>query len=218
MGIEIESIIEQLQKRKETLNQNTYNEALSRIDKIGVQYSKLMLLNTKYLSVDPVRMEFSFDEESGVMQFIPQGNIIFSIKLNRANPDVPIKLMGRSDASSFVSNEDLVSEGETDFNKLRNEISGELESFYFNASKLWDLVEKVICKKTKSEFIGVKMVRNKLIEHTEDGDIYSFGVSEEWGPSVKPSQLLSRKEKFHDKGLRVNAEELLEKIKLRLSK
>lgn len=212
MDEKIDQVISLINQSQNSINPNSFIELISRMEKIKTQYTNLMKLNTKYIEKDPMKMDIQFDEETGVMTVAHMGELMSSIKLNRANPEVPVKLASKSDMSSFVpSNENQ------EIDAIRNQIAEELESFYFNASKLWDLIEKTILSKSKSDFIGVKMVRNKLIEHTEDGDIYSFGASDEWGPTVKPSQLTSRKEKWHDKGLRVNTEELLNKIESRFT-
>jgi hypothetical protein len=211
MNKRINKVLKTVKNCKDSIHPNSFRELIMRLTSVKSQYIKLMELNAIYLRDDSMKMEMIFNEESGEMFFAHQGKVISSLKLNRADPNVPVKLMSKSDMSSFIPEEesnDILG----DINKIQKEIAKELENFYFNASKLWDLVEKTIFKKSKSEFIGVKMVRNKLIEHTEDGDIYSFGVSEEWGPSVKPSQLKNRKEKWHDKGLKVNTEELILKI------
>jgi hypothetical protein len=216
MKDKILSVIATIKTLEYALHTNTFKEVTTRLNSVESQYSKLMELNKEYLAIDPMKTEVDFDEQTGVMTFIQQGKAISSIKLNRANPNVPVKLMSKSDVSSFIPDDDQ-KETSAEMTILKKEIARELENFYFNASKLWDLIEQTICKKPKSDFIAVKMVRNKLIEHTEEGDIYSFGASEEWGPSVKPSQLTSRKEKWHDKGLRVNTEELIDKIEARLN-
>lgn len=212
MDEKIDQVISLINQSQNNINQNSFTELISRMEKIRAQYTNLMKLNAECIEMDPMKMDIQFDEESGVMSIMHMGKPMHSLKLNRANPEVPVKLASKSDISSFVPSND-----NQEINAIRNQIAEELESFYFNASKLWDLIEKTILCKSKSAFIGVKMVRNKLIEHTEDGDIYSFGVSDEWGPTVKPSQLTNRKEKWHDKGLRVNTDELLNKIESRFT-
>ena len=212
MDEKIDQVISLINQRKDSINPNSFTELISRMEKIKTQYTSLMKLNAECIEKDPMKMDIQFNEKTGVMTVAHMGEIMSSIKLNRANSEVPVKLASKSDMSSFVPSND-----NQEINAIRNQIAEELENFYFNASKLWDLIEKTILSKLKSDFIGVKMVRNKLIEHTEDGDIYSFGVSDEWGPTVKPSQLTKRKEKWHDKGLRVNTEELLNKIESRFT-
>ena len=192
------------------LHANTLDELSERIEALDGNYFLLEDLNSQYLQLDPMRMETNFDAATDTMTITNKdGEVVFSLKLNRADPSVPIQLAGKSDISSFSPS---TSEENIELVQLRRELGAGLESFYYNASKIWDLIEKSLLSKKGSEFINVKMVRNKLIEHTEHCDIFSFGASEEWGPSVKPTQLTSRKEKFYDKGLRVNTKELLQKI------
>lgn len=192
---------------------NSLDELISRLEVLSKDYESLEVLNKRYLELDPLRMDISLDSETGILTFKQGGIVVHSLKINRADPNVPVQLAGKSDVSSFTP---ASKEENEEFKSIKANLASELESFYYNASKTWDLIEKTLLVKKNSEFIGVKMVRNKLIEHTEHGDIFSFGASEEWGPSVKPTQLTNRKEKFHDKGLRTNTKELLEKITERL--
>jgi len=213
------SLIERLRSIKDSdsdflkTHANSLDELISRLEVLSRDFESLEGLNKKYLEIDPLRMEVSLDSDTGILTLKQGGIVVHSLKLNRANPDVPVQLAGKSDVSSFTPS---TKEENDEFRSIKTNLAAELESFYYNASKTWDLIEKTLLGKKNSEFIGVKMVRNKLIEHTEHGDIFSFGASEEWGPSVKPTQLTNRKEKFHDKGLRVNTKELLEKITERL--
>ncbi len=194
-------------------------ELTHRLEVARLQYIELIQLNERCLNGDPLRMEIDFNQETGVLSCRSgsSGKNIFNMKLRRADPNVPVQLRGMSDMIMFsFGKED--GEGNSGLEGDRKKLAEKLESFYYNAGKLWDLVEKSICGKKKAEFIGVKMVRNRLIEHTEDGDIYSFGVSEAWGPTVKPSQSTKRKERgWHDKGLKVNTQELISKIRQRLT-
>lgn len=192
---------------------NSLDELISRLEVLSRDYDSLEVLNKRYLELDPLRMDISFDSETGILTLKQGGIVVHSLKINRADPNAPVQLAGKSDVSSFTPTS---KEENEEFRSIKANLAPELESFYYNASKTWDLIEKTLLVKKNSEFIGVKMVRNKLIEHTEHGDIFSFGASEEWGPSVKPTQLTNRKEKFHDKGLRTNTKELLEKITERL--
>lgn len=192
---------------------HSLNELVSRLEGVRDTYVSLENLNEKFFQLDPFRLEMDFDPITGVMTMRQNGTVLHSIKLNRADPAVPVQLAGKSDMSSFSP---VAQEENAEFKKVKADIASELEKIYYNASKAWDLVEQTLLQKKKSEFINVKMVRNKLIEHTEHGDIFSFGASQEWGPSVKPSQKINRKEKFHDKGIRVNMKEFLDRLKSRL--
>lgn len=214
MNDRISDVIKIIKNCEVSIHPNSFRELISRLVTLQSQYTKLIELNEIYLNNDPMKIEINFDEGTGTMSVTHQGKVVSTLKLNRADVNVPVKLMSKSGMSSFVPEEGAEDKTST-INLTQKEIAKELENFYFNASKLWDLIEKTIFKKSKSEFIGVKMVRNKLIEHSEEGDVYSFGVSEEWGPSVKPSQLTTRKEKWHDKGLKVNTAELISRIETR---
>ena len=188
---------------------NSLDELLFRLEILKASYTTLEALNKKYLELDPLRMEMDFDPVTGIVSIKHKGVIMSTLQLIRADPEIPVQFDSKSDISSFSPS--IIEENE-EFKFVKTSIPSELESFYYNANKAWDLVEETLLKKKDSRFIGVKMVRNKLIEHTEKGDIFSFGASEAWGPSVKPTQLTSREEKFHDKGLRINSEEFIEKV------
>lgn len=196
-------------------NAHALDELATRLETLKSNYLSLCALNDRYIVIDPLRVDMSFDPETGVMTFKKGEEILSSFKINRADPLVPVRLMSQSDITAFLPAKSESGDSE-EVKNLRNQISSELEGFYYNASKAWDLVGKSLLKKKDSKFIGIKMVRNKLIEHTEHGDIFSFGASKEAGPTVKPIKLSTRREKSNDKGLNPNTKEFVEEVEKRL--
>lgn len=205
-------LLENIKNKKSPLgkDKNSLEELISRLQTARDSFEDLMILNKQYLEIDPYKIEISLDSETGILTS-KFGGKIQAIKINRADPNVPVQIVSTSSVSSFGPDEggqDL----SDDIKQLRKNISYKLESFYFNANKAWDLLEESLCKRKKAKFIGIAMVRHKLVEHTEEGDIFSFGVSKEWGPRVKPMQISNRKEKYHDLGLIKNTGEFLLEI------
>ncbi len=82
-----------------------------------------------------------------------------------------------------------------------------------------------VCKRTKPEFIGVQMVRNKLITHADKtfasskpGYMNSFGAGSLAGPTVKPGRFTDQTSDHQDAGMKPNVLEMLTTAIKRLSK
>jgi hypothetical protein len=97
---------------------------------------------------------------------------------------------------------------------VKAQLRPKLESFYYNAHRLLTLIE-VLPGTTDFKFIGVKVVRNKLIEHAENGSLYSFGWSDN-GPLVKPEKLSTADPRWQDKGLLPNTIEMIAAVSNKL--
>lgn len=99
--------------------------------------------------------------------------------------------------------------------KRLNEICFELEvnteSFYYLAGRLRALLKHGFTVLKNFEAVGVRNVRNKLLEHTEGNDskisIVSFAWGNSCGPVVRAIRYKEQLDVFPDGGLFLNAEE-----------
>jgi hypothetical protein len=133
----------------------------------------------------------------------------FKIKLLQADPNIPIKLNNASIARSPRD----VSSGE----ELK-EIKALTRLVYYDLHKVLDLFEK-INNFGKKKYIGIVMVRNKLLEHSSEKDsnilFDSFVTSITDGPQIKGMRLNNQLNHF-DKGLFFNYSEFITYLKQKL--
>lgn len=193
---------------------NLLSEIHVRLINLKSQYLSLMVLNDEYLTTCSTNFSVAFDSEIDTLT-IQTPHKKTHLKLNRANANIPIQLKSESDMHAFSLNKDSDNKSGDSF-RIKSQIAIELECFYFNAAKLWKLIENDLLKKKRTTFIGILLVRNKLIEHAEKFDIFSFGASRKLGPTVKPLHSGSNIEKWHDAGLKKNTTELVQMIHSRL--
>jgi hypothetical protein len=96
------------------------------------------------------------------------------------------------------------------------------EAFYYFAFRLRQVVRRLPGLQS-FEAVGVRDVRNKLLEHPDDQEdsgvtVRSFGFGGPSGPRVKVIRDASQENVFPDNGLYVNAEELREQLEISLSR
>lgn len=154
---------------------------------------------------------FDYDPETETFYGLVDGERKPLLKVNRADPNVPITVVGSQKMAAFVPRAVVpnpLSTGEGD--EAQRKLGDELQAFYYAASKLWDRIEQELLGKKGSKFIGVKLVRNRLFEHAVRGEQNSFGVSGNVGPTVKPMRYTKSKDEApYDAGLLPNVEEFL---------
>jgi hypothetical protein len=94
------------------------------------------------------------------------------------------------------------------------------EAFYYLAFRLRAII-KLLPNLKSFEAMGILIVRNKLIEHSQGQDSLitdsSFGHIGSNGPQVKPARSHGTIGKFMDKGLYANAEELINNLNNKLT-
>ncbi len=192
---------------------------LVNIDNLKMRFRVCMKLNQMCLDalIDPFGVHY--DPETETFYGLVDGKRKPMLKINRADPAVPITISKTQKLAAFVpsvstQNPMLTPEGAE---ALRN-LAFELQAFYYAASKVWDQIEQEFIGKKSSKFIGVKLVRNKLFEHAVKGEQNSFGVSGNVGPTVKPMRYAKTKDEApYDQGLLPNVEEFLRHCSERIS-
>ena len=192
------------------MHQNTFREIESRINTLASEYDKLQSLNDLILKHDTNIPKIDLDPASGKLKIELKG-VITELFIRKKDEDVPVSIRDKSLLTSFLPEGDTPDSQNID--KLKNSLGPALEAFYYSANKLIDLVES-LPNVSKFSFIGVKMVRNKLIEHPPDGSLYSFGASTS-GPVIKPVKIITYN--WNDKGLTSNALELVEHVEKKLA-
>lgn len=187
-----------------------------RLGELSAMFARCLTLNDQYLTENRLRITPSFNEETGEMQISMGGMPAYSFKLNRANPDVPVKIADQTQVAAFIPG---AANPKTDNKaRLQGQLSREVESYYYFASLTWDILEKELIGKGNSKFIGVKMVRNNLLEHAykgEKNELGSFAASEPNGPQVKNWRHSTSTHLPHDPGLVPNTTEFLEAVERR---
>ncbi len=135
----------------------------------------------------------------------------FKIKLNRANPDVPIQLdnatmaYSRRKSSSFSKEE--VAGKERKLERAATE-------FYHLADRITHLTEKL---PSLNYFVcnPIRIIRNHLIEHPEGKDSGvthdSFSYSLNEGPYIKGLRR-DRQTQYMDEGFKKNSEDFISKL------
>lgn len=165
---------------------------------------------------DPSREAFVIDEG---------GETRVVLQLHRKDPDTPIPMTDQGSAANFVpGGTQYSSDDEKRLEELQVLLFSRTEELYDLASRWWNLLEKQLLGRKKSRFIGVQMVRNKLIVHADDtfsdsehGYINSVGAQTANGPVLKPTRYESQTKEFQDAGLGPNMREMLEKAKAEFS-
>ncbi len=192
------------------------NDLSTRLSALSGAFEDLMDLNQQYVKTNPNVPKVHFDPDTSVLSVEEDGVRRKVAKLNRADPDVPIEYIGGNTVTGFKPKPptDPVVEHE----EIGRKLAYNLEAYYREASKIWDIVEEDLLGKKNSRFIGAKMVRNKLIEHGEEGQIRAFGTDDLSGPKIRPQYKKKPKQKWEDSGLVPNTTELLERILVRLER
>lgn len=195
-------------KRKDTLSSEsieTLREVEARLLRLDTQYNELLEINTQLMESDPLRIRTHFDPESDTITF-GVGDEEIKIQLNRADPNIPIaqdneSIVGAYTAGDEASDPDHIA-------KLKSRMESALEDFYHSAHRVQKLM-KTLPGIPKAESRAITIVRNKLVEHPDAGDFYSFGWSSS-GPVVRPIHRPGRQ--WVDAGLVPNTKEFVDVI------
>jgi len=179
------------------------------IGSLRSRFRLCMELNDACLGAFPDSIQY--DAQTETMYQVVDGERRTLFKFNRADPNVPITVVGSQKMAAFVPRADVSSPLSTrEEDEAQRKLGDELQAFYYAASKLWDRIEQELLGKKGSKFIGVKLVTNKLFEHAVKGEQNSFGVSGNVGPTVKPMRYTRTKDEApYDAGLLPNVEEFL---------
>lgn len=167
-------------------------EIRRRLMRLDAQASELIEINNRMWRKQDSSV--NFDPATDMVVF-KSGEATFSIKLNRAKPNVPIEMVARSGVSAYHSGETHSNDEEDQ--RLQVLLEDKIESYYQSAHRILKLFGR-IPNLSKIKCVAISRVRNELIEHAEDGSLYTFGVGST-GPRVKP--MYQGELKFNDEGL-----------------
>ena len=167
-----------------TLEQKDVADELKRrIMRLENDYNRLIHINNLLCEAELPKSHF--DETTGIITATYKG-ATSSFRLISANPNTPVKAVGRFGTGAYTPNDIDKMIGSEELDNLKMDMEQLLENFYNNAFRTTKLIQ-VLTGKTKYHCSEITMVRNRLIEHPEIGSIYSFGFSTN-GPVVKPIQ------------------------------
>lgn len=186
-----------------TVDIRVLSEISRRLERMGLQLSKLLEINDRLEFKCGIKVDF--DQENDIIQF-SFGDEKQQIKLNRADPNVPITMDNLTLGGAYeAGSENPIDDEES---ALRFELESQLESYYQSAHRVLKLFGRTFrlngikCK-------TVSRIRNELIEHSGNGQRYTFGVGST-GPRVKP--MYEGAQVFNDEGLLPNTLEFVNAI------
>ncbi len=171
--------IERMGDQLSAEQQEAANELKRRLKRLENDSNRIVKINNALLDAESPKIRF--DDSTGTITFDFKG-ASQSLKLKRADPEIPVKIDQSSTMGAYVAGR---SENDSDqSDELKMIMEQMLEGFYNNAFRITKLVQ-VIINKRKYDCREITIVRNKLVEHPDTGTIYSFGYSSN-GPVVKP--------------------------------
>lgn len=188
------------------------SELKRRIKRMEGDFNRLIKINNLLLEAEMPHLEF--EESTDTITITNKGHSR-SIKLNRADPNVPIQLLGSTSIGAYKAGSQKPSMSDVESENLKMLMEQMLEHYYANAFRITKLVQVVTGSK-KYHCSEITIVRNKLIEHPDTGSIYSFGFGTN-GPVVKPIQRRGQR-KWNDKGLVPNTTALVESLRVVFSR
>ncbi len=188
----------------------TLRELATRITQLRERYRLAVKINDEITSAGPKPPYFC--QSRGALVREIDGEIIELVKIDRIHPEIPVTISPALRFDAFVPGQTSANGAQPrPTNDAEIDLGAKTEDYYYAASRFWDLVEKGLCLKSKSRFIGVKMVRNRLLEHSEKGAPNSFGATNFLGPIVKPIRHKKSGEENFDAGMIPNTHEMLSK-------
>lgn len=178
-------------------------EIRRRLERLEVQAAELIDVNNRMWGKQGFKVDF--DPSTNTIIF-SVGGMEQRLTLKRADPDVPIQVAGLTAGTGYHAGTSPPSDEEEQ--RLRVELEEKLESYYQSAHRILKLFGRVPSL-AKVRCVAVSRVRNKLIEHPDDGALYSFGVGST-GPRVKPMHRGAPK--FNDEGLVPNTQAFVDAV------
>jgi hypothetical protein len=186
------------QAGKDTPDYAALTEISERLIGLDRTFTRLMSINSA-LSAEMPR--FELDPKTEQLRMVHGDRVLFETQLNRANPDVPVRQTSSTHLMAYTSGAPVPGEPSAR-TELKRELAELVERYYYSAHRLLKVAQRlpglknVKCK----EMI---LVRNKLVEHADHGDPYTFGVTPS-GPRVRPVSVGIRQ--WTDPGLLPNTE------------
>ncbi len=184
---------------------NEVKRRLSRLDKLS---EELINLNNQLITTNEF-FNLNFDPINGFIVNIDGKEHL--VKLKRKDPNVPIHMVGQVALSGYsANNKEIESE---DDSEIKNEFEEKIESFYQTAHRVLKIV-KILPGIVNFKCKEITITRNKLIEHTEERHIYSFGFGS-YGPVLKPERPKNEDE-FRDQGFTKNSQAFIDSLTIKL--
>lgn len=183
--------------------QETLREVIRRLERLSAQTEKLIAINNSLLGTSGVSTEFDVSTDCLVIR---AGDTEQRLQLRRTDPNVPITMRTLTAGGAYHAGatDDVPLEDA----QLRLELESKLEAFYQSAHRVLKLLG-TIPDLRKIKCMAITQVRNKLIEHPDDGTIYSFGFGST-GPRVKPMRRGTPA--WNDEGLVPNTRDFVDAI------
>ncbi len=129
--------------------------------------------------------------------------------MRRANPDVPITVNTLTAGAGYKAGSNAHYD-----DSRRIKFEGQVEHYYYDAHRVVKLVRSLPGLK-RFTCREITIVRNKLVEHPDKGEPYSFGFGSS-GPRIRPMHRKGRQ--WHDEGLVPNTEALVSQLANALGK
>ena len=184
-------------------HRETIDEIAHRVRRLESGVGQLMNLNDRL--IERRVPQPAFDPETDIVTY-RLGETEHKIRLKRADPNVPITMRGLTVGGAYKAGTNTAEGHPSDPDEA--DLEALLESYYNNAHKVLDLVQSLPgleifkCRE-------ITIVRNKLLEHTRPGEVYSFGFGST-GPVMRPIHGPDRE--WHDKGLVPNTESFARRL------
>lgn len=178
-------------------------EIRRRLERLEAQAHKLIGINNRMSEKKRFNVDFNSSTDTII---ISVGGKEQLLKLNRADPNVPMQMRELVSGSAYHAGISQTSDEEEQ--SLQAELEENLESYYQSAHRVLKLFGRVSCL-PKIKCVAISRVRNELIEHPDDGALYSFGIGST-GPRVKPMHRGTSK--FNDEGLVPNTQDFVDAI------
>lgn len=181
----------------------TINEIARRLRRLDNQVGQLINTNNSLVQQRVPRTEFDPETDTVTTRI---GGVELKTKLRRADPNKPIQMRTLAVGGAYKAGRQTTRPKEQDVDEMMFE--GALEDYYHNAHRVLKLVKRLL---GLSNFgcNEITIVRNKLVEHPEYGEAYSFGFGTS-GPVVRPMHKPGRE--WIDAGLVPDTQAFVKKL------
>jgi hypothetical protein len=160
-------------------------EIRRRLERLAAQAAELTSINNRIWAKQGFEVRFHPENDTIIFSV---GGVEQRLKLNRADPNLPIKMDALTAGTAYDAGTSKPTDEEEE--RLRLELEEKLEGYYQSAHRILKLFGRIPDLK-KIKCVAISRVRNELIEHADDDAPYSFGVGST-GPRVKPMHRRNR--------------------------
>jgi hypothetical protein len=202
----IDALVQYREARQSSLSRAqcaTLDEIARRLRRLDAQAARLIELNNRFTETEVPKVDFDPQTDTVAVRV---GDVEIPLKLNRADPRKPISMETLTVGGAYTP--ESSSGGDAADESARLIYEGLLEEYYYNAHRVLKLV-KTLPGLRGFDARQITIVRNKLVEHPDEGEAYSFGFGSS-GPVVRPMHGPDRE--WKDEGLVPNAESFISKL------